>query len=273
MSESSNQPRERRLLIVDDEENISRAMVRLLRRDGYTIFTANSGQQGLDILKTEPIAVIISDQRMPQMSGVEFVSEVYKLYPDTIRIVLSGYTDLETITEAINRGAIYKFYTKPWDDDLLRENIRHAFDEYELKDENRRLSKELTKAHLKLQKSYADTSQSLEVNIHVLQLVQNIFDKLPLAIIGVDDRGNIAVTNQQANTLLNGNGILHGNPISDVIPSIAVDQLLDVETDRPYQTTITIADGTAISLQALRLSMSGDTGGVILLLGLPTIGQ
>jgi DNA-binding NtrC family response regulator len=73
------------------------------------------------------VQVILSDQRMPEMSGTEFFSRVRQLYPDTIRIVLTGYTDLDSVTGAINRGAIYKFLTKPWDDDLLREQVREAF--------------------------------------------------------------------------------------------------------------------------------------------------
>ena len=103
----------RTLLIVDDEENIIRSLVRLLRRDGYHILTATSGYDGLKTLEDNTVGVVISDQRMPQMTGVEFLSKVKGLYPDTIRIVLSGYTDLNSITNAINQGAIYKFFTKP----------------------------------------------------------------------------------------------------------------------------------------------------------------
>ena len=115
------------LLIVDDEAGILSAMRRLLRRDGYEIFTVGSAREGFEVLARHEVQVILSDQRMPEMSGTEFLSRARDLYPDTIRIVLSGYTDLESISGAINRGAIYKFLTKPWDDDLLRENIREAF--------------------------------------------------------------------------------------------------------------------------------------------------
>jgi diguanylate cyclase (GGDEF)-like protein len=115
------------LLIVDDETNILQALKRVLRNGGYQILTANSASEGFDILARNPVQVILSDQRMPEMNGTEFLSRVRELYPDTIRIVLSGYTDLETITNAVNRGAIYRFLTKPWDDELLREHIREAF--------------------------------------------------------------------------------------------------------------------------------------------------
>ena len=89
--------------------------------------TASSPQAAFEHLARQPVHVVLSDQRMPNMSGTEFLSRVRQLYPDTIRIVLTGYTDLESVTSAINRGAIYKFLTKPWDDDQLREQLREAF--------------------------------------------------------------------------------------------------------------------------------------------------
>ncbi len=115
------------LLIVDDEPNILNALSRLLRREGFQILTANSPLDAFEHLAKQPVHVILSDQRMPDMSGTEFFARVRQLYPETIRIVLTGYTDVDSVTGAINRGAIYKFLTKPWDDDQLREEIREAF--------------------------------------------------------------------------------------------------------------------------------------------------
>lgn len=115
------------LLLLDDEANILRALTRTLRRDGYRILTAETAQQAFELLATEEVQVIISDQRMPGMSGTEFLGQVTELYPQTLQIVLSGYTDLKTVTAAINEGAIYKFLTKPWDDDELRLVVQQAF--------------------------------------------------------------------------------------------------------------------------------------------------
>ncbi len=115
------------LLIVDDEPNILNALTRLLRREGFRILTATSPIDAFDLLAKNPVQVILSDQRMPDMSGTEFLSRVRQLYPDTVRIVLTGYTDLDSVTGAINRGAISKFLTKPWDDEQLRDEIRQAF--------------------------------------------------------------------------------------------------------------------------------------------------
>ncbi len=119
------------LLLVDDEENVLRSLVRLFRRDGYRILAAGNVRDAFDLLATNDVQVILSDQRMQDMSGTEFLGRVKMLYPDTVRMVLSGYTDLATVTDAINRGAIYRFLTKPWNDDELREHIRQAFRTHE----------------------------------------------------------------------------------------------------------------------------------------------
>ena len=115
------------LLLVDDEENVLRSLVRLFRRDGYRILAAGNVRDAFDLLATNEVQVILSDQRMSDMSGTEFLGRVKMLYPDTVRMVLSGDTDLATVTDAINRGAIYRFLTKPWNEDELREHIRQAF--------------------------------------------------------------------------------------------------------------------------------------------------
>jgi EAL domain-containing protein (putative c-di-GMP-specific phosphodiesterase class I)/CheY-like chemotaxis protein len=115
--------RQRTLLLVDDEANILAALKRLLRRDGYQIITADGGEQGLQRLAEHPVDVIVSDQRMPGMSGVEFLRRAKALRPDTVRMTLSGFTELQSIIDAVNEGAIYKFLTKLWDDALLRQHI------------------------------------------------------------------------------------------------------------------------------------------------------
>jgi len=129
---------ERVLLLVDDEANVISALKRVLRRDGYQILSAGSAQEGLELLAKHQVGVILSDQRMPNMTGIEFLSKVKVMYPDVVRMVLSGYTEVNTMTEAINRGAIYKFLTKPWEDEPLRATIKEAFLRYETaRDEKR----------------------------------------------------------------------------------------------------------------------------------------
>ncbi|MDR3388168.1 MAG: EAL domain-containing protein [Rudaea sp.] len=122
----------RTLLLVDDEASVLTSLQRLLRHDGYHILSAQSAAEAFELLAQHPVHGILCDQRMPNMSGTVFLDRVKDLYPTTLRIVLSGYTDLESIIDAINRGAIYRFYTKPWNNKLLRDNIREAFRHYEL---------------------------------------------------------------------------------------------------------------------------------------------
>lgn len=140
----------RTLLLVDDDEIVLNALSALLRRDNYKILTASSAQEGLTVLARQPVDVILSDQSMPGMTGVAFLRAVGKLYPETIRILLSGFSELQLVTDAINDGAVYKFLTKPWDDKQLRAHVEEAFMLKELTKENARLSREIKNTNLDL---------------------------------------------------------------------------------------------------------------------------
>ncbi|MBC7964132.1 MAG: EAL domain-containing protein, partial [Steroidobacteraceae bacterium] len=118
---------EKTILVVDDEKNVGLALHRMLVLEGYRVLLADSAAEGFELLANNRVSVIISDQRMPVMIGTEFLSRVKELYPDTVRIILTGHADLNSITDAINRGAIYKFLNKPWNDDVIRETIDEAF--------------------------------------------------------------------------------------------------------------------------------------------------
>jgi response regulator RpfG family c-di-GMP phosphodiesterase len=218
---------ERTLLLVDDEENIVSALVRLLRRDGYRILRANSGMQGLELLAQNEVGVIISDQRMPGMTGAEFLSQVKELYPDTVRIMLSGYTELNSVTDAINRGAIYKFLTKPWEDDLLRANVDEAFHRYELKMENARLNREIRETNEKLQRANLELEERMEKksgeamrSLNVLRVSQEVLEHLPVAVVGLGEDGMIAIANQMAHQLFGAGGrMLLGEAADEIIPA------------------------------------------------------
>jgi CheY-like chemotaxis protein len=114
------------VLLVDDESSILSSLRRILRREGYNILTAESAVEGFALLAKHPIQVIVSDQRMPEMNGIEFLSKVKSMHPKTVRMVLSGYSDVSAVTDAINKGAVYRFLTKPWNDELLKGEIRGA---------------------------------------------------------------------------------------------------------------------------------------------------
>ncbi len=115
------------LLVIDDEPKIIAIMARVLRQEGYRVFSTTTADEGFELLATNRIGVILSDLRMPGMDGIEFLSRVSRLHPETVRIAMSGYADMDMVAEAINRGAIYKFLTKPLKNEVLRQNIAKAF--------------------------------------------------------------------------------------------------------------------------------------------------
>ncbi len=125
--ESGTASNQQNLLIVDDDAPTLSALQRSLRGQGYRVLPAVDGHAGLELLARHPVQVIVCSQRMAKTAGDDFLTVVAKMYPDTMRIVLSGYTELQSVIDVINRGEIYRFLTKPWDDDLLRENIKEAF--------------------------------------------------------------------------------------------------------------------------------------------------
>ena len=142
MGEIDNHGCELKILLVDDEVNITKALRRLLMEDEqYDIYIANSGAEALELLAEEPdIGVIVSDQRMPEMTGVEFLHRARDLVPDAVRILLTGYADIEASIAAINEGAVFRYLTKPWDDDALIQSIGEAAKNYWLVAENKRLN-------------------------------------------------------------------------------------------------------------------------------------
>lgn len=123
---------ERTLLLVDDEPAVQSALRRTLRRQGYTTLFAANAAEALEILTTNSVGIIISDFRMPGMDGVQLLQKAASLYPATVRILLSGYADVATITNAINTGSVFRFIHKPWDDRELLEAVRIAFENFEL---------------------------------------------------------------------------------------------------------------------------------------------
>jgi response regulator RpfG family c-di-GMP phosphodiesterase len=268
----------RTILLVDDETNILSALKRTLRRDGYAILTASSGEEGLALLAEHEVGVIISDQRMPYMTGVEFLRKVKMSYPKTLRIVLSGYTELESVTSAINEGAIYKFLTKPWDDDLLRDNIREAFQYYEMEQENLRLTRELQSANdelsmlnQNLEQKVAEKTREIVHSINLLQISQEILEHLPIGIIGVDEQNMIVASNRRAEAIFcqPPGGCLLGLMVDDVLPEALLQLLQDTYSGKfipPDGGVVMLNEG--VSMQVL-MSAMGDISqskGIIIVL-------
>lgn len=216
--------RERTLLLVDDEPNIVSALRRLFRRAGYRIVTAGSGHEGLQRMAEYEVDVVLSDQRMPGMTGVEFLRRAKELYPDTVRMVLSGYTELQSITDAVNEGAIYRFLTKPWDDERLLEHVQEAFAHKELGDDNKRLATEviaaseaLAHANERLEQVLGSQQQQIDLETARADAARDILEALPTAVLGVDPDGTIVLANREAERLLQRGAPLLGEAAHRVL--------------------------------------------------------
>lgn len=138
------------VLYVDDEVNNLNSFKAVFRRDFY-VFTAISGEEGQKILRENKIQVIITDQRMPEMTGVEFLESIIPEFPEPMRILLTGYTDIQAVIDAINKGQIYYYLNKPWDEQQLSVVIKNAHEIYRLRSENQRLMDELERTNRQLE--------------------------------------------------------------------------------------------------------------------------
>ncbi len=136
---NSDAERDWRILCVDDEPNILSALRRLLRAHGYRITVAGSGAEGLQLMATEPFDLVISDMRMPEMDGARFLEQVKQRWPETVRILLTGYADIASTVEAINKGEIYRYVAKPWDDNDMALIVRRALERKALERDKLRL--------------------------------------------------------------------------------------------------------------------------------------
>ncbi|HKG06750.1 MAG TPA: response regulator [Pedobacter sp.] len=138
------------VLYIDDEVHNLNSFKAGFRRL-FNVFTAESAADGRKILETENIQVIITDQRMPVTTGIEFLESIIPHFPDPIRILLTGYADINAVIDAINKGQVYKYIQKPWMDEDLRINIEKAYEIYSLRKENRELTEQLLLANKQLE--------------------------------------------------------------------------------------------------------------------------
>jgi response regulator RpfG family c-di-GMP phosphodiesterase len=139
-----------KILYIDDEANNLSAFKANFRRL-YDIYTAESAADGKKILETTEIEIVITDQRMPEMTGVEFLESIIKEHPNPIRILLTGYTDMQALIDAVNKGQIYRYLSKPWNEEELKMAINQAYEVYSLRKENMELTKSLLQANKQLE--------------------------------------------------------------------------------------------------------------------------
>jgi response regulator RpfG family c-di-GMP phosphodiesterase len=138
------------ILYIDDEIHNLNAFKASFRRL-YTVFTAASAEEAEAILGKQEVQIIISDQRMPKMTGIEFFESILDKFPEPIRILLTGYADINAVIDAINKGQVYKYFSKPWNEEELRHNIEKAYEVYSLRKENKELTAKLLDVNEKLE--------------------------------------------------------------------------------------------------------------------------
>jgi response regulator RpfG family c-di-GMP phosphodiesterase len=211
------------VLFVDDEDNILRSLKRLLRKEGYRLLTATSGVDGLEMLNEHDVHLVVTDQRMPGMSGTDFLAKVKEKYPEVIRIVLSGYTEVDSITESINKGHIYKFMLKPWNDQNLKLEIKQALEQYDLMQVNKTLhekliekNQELKKINENLEVLVNERTMDFEIQNRALELSRAILEDLPIPILGISNEMIIVLINRNMETLsFNNESVKIGRRLSD----------------------------------------------------------
>ena len=231
------------ILCVDDEENILHSLNRLLRMEDYRFLTASSGEKGLKILKENYVHLVITDQRMPEVSGTAFLAKVKDEYPDVLRIVLTGYTDVDSITESINKGHVYKFFLKPWNDKELKLKIKQALEQYDLIQANKGLNKkvfeqnkELKRINENLENLVQERTKELAIQNQAMELSQAILEDLPLPIIGVSAEQMIVLINREVQSFLDGReGIEIGKRLSEYFSSNVEEKMNEALTSNSSQ--------------------------------------
>ena len=245
----------------------------ITRRPEWTDVSFGTDYRVTVSMEENDIHLVISDQRMPQMSGTEFFAIAKERFPDAIRIILTGYTDVDSITESINKGHMYKFFLKPWNDQGLKLEIKSALEQYDLIQTNKRLhekimkqNEELKRMNENLETLVKERTEELEIQNQVLELSRAILEDLTLPIIGVSAEGLIVVINREAKSLsINGQGIEIGKEINDYFSPIVKEKTtstLETETTqiiKDYQVS-----GIAYDIDVTPLSGRFRGKGVIL---------
>ncbi len=263
-----------RILCVDDEKNVLKSLYRLFLDEDYELLTASSGAEGLEMMaQNRDVQLVISDYRMPEMNGVDFLRQVYERWPDTVRIVLSGYADTASVVAAINEGQIYKFIPKPWNDDELKVTVKNAIDHYMVEKHNRELTRQLKEKN----QEQEILNQNLEMMVELrtsklmfrnraLTAAQNILNLLPFAVIGLDAEGIVVQCNRRA-VGKDGEGIVvptaMGAPRCEALPpelNVLVDRFL--LGGQNLVETLTI-DDTAWNVHLIGMS-EGEQRGILL---------
>ncbi len=166
-----------KLLLVDDEQGILDSLTRLFFEEDYETETASSGNEALKKLSGNNFSLIISDQRMPEMTGAQFLQKAKELHPDTIRIMLTGYSDIKDAVAAINKGEVHKYINKPWDDDELKMVVKQALKQYDLIAENRELHAIVKEQNEALKDINKNLEQKVQERTHQIEEINKELER------------------------------------------------------------------------------------------------
>lgn len=258
---------EQTVLFVDDEEPIVRALQRALRKEPYRILTATSGALGLDILEKETVQLVVSDQRMPGMTGSEFLKIVSERYPEAVRVILSGYAEAHVIVDAINGGGVYRFMSKPWDDAELKAQIRQCLEHHDLRQDNRRLSaltqrqiQDLENLNLRLEAAMANRTRSLA-------FAQEVLEALPRAVLGISCEQELVLSNAAARNMLPAVAAsVPGTEIADLFPADVVTAIGNCLSSCSATSAPGNVSGANLVFRAAPLHAEGETRGCVVLI-------
>ncbi|MHA1973127.1 MAG: response regulator [Candidatus Hodarchaeales archaeon] len=175
-----------KILLVDDEEHILRSLQRAFLDTDYEVKTALSGYEGLQLVKKEEFAVVVSDYRMPELNGIEFLKLVHDDSPDTTRMILTGYANMEVIIAAINEGHIYKFILKPWKGEELRLDVRKGVEYYEMKKEQLKLMETIQEQNRQLKEYSENLEEKLDEKTKEIQRVNRVLERKVQELEGKD---------------------------------------------------------------------------------------
>jgi CheY-like chemotaxis protein len=230
-----------RILVVDDEEAILETMT-FTFEDDYEVLTSSSARDALALLEREgPVAVVISDQRMPEMTGVEFLARVFAMHPTTVRIILTGFADMDAIIRAINDGHVYAYITKPWEPDQLKQVVRRAVDHHALAVENERLVGDLRGANV---------------------FLEAVMDELDTGALAVDAHGVVRAANRLAREYLGLADDVRGRVLEEALPGAVREQVsaaleLDSDAGCYQEMDLPVGKGVRLRLHARALARPG----------------
>ncbi|MBF9018781.1 MULTISPECIES: response regulator [unclassified Oceanispirochaeta] len=249
------------VLFVDDEKDVLSSLLRQFRKADFKIYTAVGGKAALEILETESVNTIITDERMPGMNGLELLQIVKKKYPDIIRMVLTGYADSGTIIDAINKGEVYRFVSKPWSKEKLIEIIEQAFSNYKTLQQNRKHMEIIIEENNQLHKDIVLREKNLEIS-------REILDMLPIPVLVITHKDTIGFFNNEADKLLDIQFDID-DPLDSVFPEhIAVKILQGFKKNGGQSSCIWEIEGRKLTLNIRALRPSDFFQGLIFFINL-----